>query len=408
MSRSDLVIVALGFGLLALGAVAVGGATAQDETVTVEVNLVDQEDDGIGGAELTAVWDDGSDAATTTSSGLAFLEVPEGADVEIRMDHPEYVRNKPYQIENAAVPAGEDRLQTTIRASLSGTAAITVEDSDGPVGDVTVRLREQFGDRDRLDRFRTSANGLVETPEIERGTYTVTTSASRYLDTQTTLTVDEDDVSESITIEQGFVDLTVNVTDDYFDSPQALANARIDIEGDTVSTRSDGTRTTDVAVNTRLDVTVTRDGYQSVTETVNIRESAQTLNVSIQREPELNLQSSQQRIVIGESTTVTATNAYADPAEDVTISLDGSEVGQTDSMGQLSIEIQTPGSQDITAERDGLSTSVTVEGIDPDADDDTGEIDTEEPEDDDSLGPGFGVAAALVALLAVAVAARRR
>jgi len=407
MVQSHVVAATLGVGLLFVAAVGVGGVTAQEQSqVTVEVSLVDGDGNGVGGAELTATWDGGENVATTTSSGLALLEVEEGADVQITVDHPRYVRNEPYVLSNVTVPSGGDRLQVEIPVSLSGTASIVVKDADGPVEDARVRIREDFGDRTQIQTLQTSPNGVAETKELERGQYTVTTAKPRYLNVERTITIDENRVSESITIERGFVGLTVEVTDDHFETPQPLPEATIQIEGDTLSTRDDGARTIDVPVNDRFEVTVSREGYESVTRQVTVVESDRTLEVSIQRTPELTVESSQQRIVIGESTTVTVTNAYDEPAPGVTVSLEGTELGETDSNGQFDVGIEEAGEQTISVSVDGLSSSVTVEGVDPDADDETEE--PEEPENDDSIGPGFGVAAALVAVLAVTVLARRR
>ncbi|MEF8899717.1 MAG: PGF-CTERM sorting domain-containing protein [Halovenus sp.] len=406
MSQSRVVAATLGVGVLVLAAVAVGGVAAQEQgQITVEVNLVDQNGNGVGEAELTATWEGGENVATTTSGGLALLEVEEGADVEISVDHPRYVRNQPYVLSDVTVPSEEDRLQVEIPVSLSGTASIVVKDADGPVEDVRVRVREDFGDQTRVQTLETSPNGVAETDELERGQYTVTTSIPRYFDAERTLAIDENRVSESITIERGFVDLTVEVTDDHFDPPQALPDATVEIEDDTFSTRGDGTRTVDVAVNDRFEVTVSRDGYESVTETISIAESPRTLDVSIQRTPELNIESSQERIVIGESTTVTVTNAYDEPVPGATVSLDGTELGETDSNGEFDVEISEAGERTISVSGDGVSSSVTVEGIDPDADDDEQPA---ESEGTDSIGPGFGVVATLVAVLAIALLAGRR
>lgn len=407
MLQSRVVAAMLGIGALVLAAVAVGGVAAQEqEQITVEVSLVDQNGDGVGGAELTASWGDGENEATTTSGGLALLEVKQGADVEISVDHPRYVRNQPYVLSDVTVPPEDDRVQVEVPVSLSGTASIVVKDADGPIEDVRVRVREDFGDRTRVQTLETSLNGVAETDELEHGQYTVTTSIPRYFDAERTVTIDESRVSESITIERGFVDLTVEVTDDHFDPPRPLAEATVEVEGDTLSTREDGTRTVEVAVNDRFEVTVSRDGYESATETISIAESPRTLGVSIQRTPELTVESGQQRVVIGESTTVTVTNAYDEPAPGVTVSLDGTELGETDSNGEFDVEISEAGERTISASGNGVSSSVAVEGVDPDADDD--EEQPAEPEGDDSIGPGFGVVATLVAVLVTAVLARRR
>jgi PGF-CTERM protein len=412
MNRSLLVAALVGVSTLAFAAVAIGGVAGQD-TVTVDVTLVDQDGEGVGDAELTATWDGGSDTATTTSGGAALLEVEAGADVEISVDHPVYVRNQPYEIEDASVPEGENRLPVEVDVSMSGTTTVTVTDeASQPIGDVAVRFRQQFENRsnDVVETIRTDQNGVAETAELERGEYEVWTRAEGFLDTYRDFTLSDPEAELDITISRGSVELTVNVTDDHFDPPLPVENANIQIEDDVLSTRSDGTRTTDMAVNTIYEISVTKDGYGSVTEEIKISEADATMNVSISRTPEITVDSAQDRVVVNESTTVTVTDAYGDPVEGTTVSLNDEELGETDANGQLTIQITAAGQQTIAASDGDLSDSITIEGVSPGSDETPTQTatPTEEPEDDDSLGPGFGVGTGLVALVAAALLARRR
>jgi PGF-CTERM protein len=416
MNRSFLIAALVGVSTLAFAAVAIGGVTGQD-TVTVDVRLVDQDGEGVGDAELTATWDGGSDTATTTNGGDAFLEVEAGADVEISVDHPVFVRNQPYEIEDAAVPDGESRLPVTVDVSRSGTTLVTVTDeASEPIPDVAVRFRQQFENRpnDVVETVRTNQNGVAETAELERGEYEVWTRAEGFLDMYRDFTLSDPEAELDITISRGSAELTVNVTDDHFDPPRPVENADVEIEDDVLSTRSDGTRTTDMAVNTIYEITVTKDGYGSVTEEVKINEADATVNVSISRTPEITVDSAQDRVVVNESTMVTVTDAYGDPVEGATVSLEGEQVGETDADGELTVQITAPGQQTVSASDGDLSDSITIEGVSPGSDETPTATPTqtatptEEPEDDDSLGPGFGVGTALVALVAAALLARRR
>ena len=72
-------------------------AVAQ-ETVTLTVSVTNQSGDAVGDATLNATWDGGSTERTTAGNGKAFVDVPAGTEVEITIDHPDYVRNRPVTV----------------------------------------------------------------------------------------------------------------------------------------------------------------------------------------------------------------------------------------------------------------------------------------------------------------------
>lgn len=403
---------------IALLSMLTGGAAAQE--VAVDVTVVNGSGAGVGGADINASWDGGATTATTLSGGVAVFEVPEGEDITISIDHPDYVRNRPYTIRNATVPEEESRLAVEIPVSLAGTATVTVEDSDGTVPEASVEFRDGVP----IDRVTTGSDGVAETKRIEQGEYRVILRKPGYLRKSTRLTVDGD-VSERIGIERGSATVQFNVTDDHFDPPQAVSGARIEVSDDSFTTRDTGLRSTDLEVNRQYEITISKAGYETVTDTLDIGESDQQYDVSIQRTPNLTMLSANDRVVVNESTRVTVTDEYEDPVAGATVSLNGEQVGETSDDGTADVRIPVEGEHEISATADGLDASVSVEGISPGAADDSAEESddgetteatddeeqAEEPETEESAdgdGPGFGVVVALVSLLSTALLLRRR
>jgi len=403
MVRTLISVVAVGFVVAALAPVAVGGAAAQQD-VTLTVTVLNHNDNPVQGAELTAEWDGGSVTEETRANGQALMDVPEGADVEVSVAHERYVRNRPLRVEDASTREVE------MNVWLSGTVRVNVVDADGSVADV----RLTFRDPRTVATVRTGENGVATTDRLERGEYQVTAFKPGYLENEfeidiTGTTGAPVEVRRRVEIERGTVSVQFNVTDDHFDTPRPLPNARIEIGDDSLTTRDTGLRSIDLPVNRNYDVRVSKDGYEAATERISVEESDTRVNISIRRTPELAVSAANDRVVIGESTQVTVTDAYDEPVAGATVSVDGSEVGQTGQDGTASVRISEAGEREITVTLEDLSESVTVEGVDPDAEDEATPTDT--PTDTPTPGEdgsGFGVVAALLALTALAVAARQR
>lgn len=417
------------FSLVAVGAAATGavGATtgptgdavngaaeaaSQADEVTVEILVTDQSGNPLDGAQLSATWDGGGPRnATTASNGRAFIDVPEGADVTIRTDRRFYVRNRPYVVENAS------GREVTIRMAREGQATVEVRDVDGPVDDAVVRL---FQDGQPVVNGRTDSDGTYTTDAIERDDYTLITFKEGYARNRTTLSVNGD-ARQTMEIEQDSVLVTFTVLDDHFDSPRPVQNANVTIRGIAdVTTQGNGQVTVSVPVNDEYDVEVTKPGYGSDTRTLEIDESRVTVNETIQRIPSLNVRSGVQRAVVGEEVTVTVTDEYGERVGGATVSADGDEVGETNADGTIQVPIESAGDHSVRAAIRQLSASTTVEGVEP-APDETATptptatptatataTATQTPIPTSGIGPGFGPAVGLLALLAGALLARRR
>jgi len=396
------------FAVFVASASFVGGVGAQSsDSVTLTVTVVDEAGSPLSDAALSATWDGGGPVnRTTAGNGKAFVDVTEGADVTIRVDHPRYVRNQPYVVENAS--EGD----VTIEVARAGRATVTVEGAEEPLDNAIVRM---FHDGQPVINERTAADGTFTTPEIEQGNYTLVTFKEGYLRNRTTLTVDGE-VSETMAIRQESVLVTFTVSDDHFDPPQAVTNANVTVPGVAdVTTQGTGTVSVSMPVNDAYEVTVTKPGYDSVTERLRVRESETALNATIQRTPAITLRADNDRVVVGEPVRVTVADEYGNPVPNASISRAGTTIGETDVDGVRSVPVESAGNVSISAEADGRTAEITVEGVGSGGASTATATATTSPTATDTptgtasgLGPGLGAAGALAALLVVGLLARRR
>jgi PGF-CTERM protein len=392
--RSTLLAVAV----LVLAAVGlVGIATAQSQ-VTLTITVVDGDGAAAQGVDVTASWDGGQDTQRSRANGQVLIDVPRGENVSITVDHRSYVRNRPYEIVNAT---GGDVEVPVVR---SGTATIDVVDDGDPVGQAIVRLRQ---DGKLVVNERTGDDGRFVSDAIERDTYSLTVLKSGYARNRSDLVVDGF-VDRTVAISEASTDLRVTVTDDHFDPPRAVREATVSVgEIGTVRTLSGGEASISVPVNDRYDVAVTKAGYEETETSIKVDEATEGLNVTIQRAPAVNTTALNDRVVVDESVRVTVVDEYGDPIEGATVTRDGTEIGTTDADGGISVPIPSAGEHEIGVSADGLTDTVTVEGVQPgeQGDTDTQTI-TVTPTAED--GPGFGAVAALVALLGAGLWLGRR
>jgi PGF-CTERM protein len=180
-------------------------------------------------------------------------------------------------------------------------------------------------------------------------------------------------------------------------------------------TVTEGTASLNVPVNVAYDVEVVKEGYDASTERVRVRESPTSVNATAQRTPTLSVRPANDRVLVGETTRVTVRNAYDEAAAGVTVAVDGETVGETDDRGEIEVPISSAGNRTIVAmDGDVESDPVTVEGVDTASEADPGANGSNDTGDEDGSDatddgvPGFGVVAAVLALLAAAVAGRYR
>lgn len=343
-----------------IGVPVAGLAGAQQSEVTLTVTVLTAAGDPVSDAELTVTWTDGSETGTvepkptTASNGQALVDVPEGAEVTIEVDHPGYVRNEPFTLSNAS----EGAVQVTVyqRSAVS----LSVVDEDGPVEDVRVVLRKAGS---IVEVFWTDARGEIESGDIEAGEYALTLSKPGYFREVMPLTV-RGDTSEEVTLESGSVSVEFLVLDENFDPPRPVPEATITGEDFSVSTGSDGRREVSLPVNTELTITVEKAGYDTIERTIEIHEQPMQLNLTTLKQPAVRLDVSNERVVVGETLQVTVTDQYGEPLPGATVYLDGVAVGEANSQGTLQVPIESQGEHTVSAQLDQLSSErLTVTGI---------------------------------------------
>ncbi|MFB6142957.1 MAG: PGF-CTERM sorting domain-containing protein [Halorientalis sp.] len=263
-----------------------------------------------------------------------------------------------------------------------------------------------FHDGALVANARTNRNGIFETDIIEQGSYRVVAYKEGYYRNTTTLRVNGMDAATSLTIEQGSVTLTFEVTDDHFSPPRPVEGATIQVEGvGSVQTLGDGENTLSVPVNAAYQLSITKDGYEEVTRQIRVGESARTVSATISRTPGINVELSNGQVVVGQTVQVTVTDEYGTPVSGATVTVNGEQVGQTNAEGQLTVTIDSAGDRTITASVDGLSDSATVQGVNPGGTTVSG---TQTTESSSVFGPGFTPVAAILALLLVVGGLLRR
>jgi hypothetical protein len=405
--RSGVVLLAVAIGLAAVVAVGTVGAAADDVALTVKV--VDRTGEPISGADITASYEGGSTTGRTSSNGQDFLDVPEGANVTIEIDHPAYVRNEPYVVRNAT------EREVTVEVAPRASVVVRAETEEGDAVEnafVTVRRGGSI-----VASGRTDAEGRFASGPVEQDDYRVTVRREGYFAEERVVEV----VGKSearFPLERGSVTLTFRVTDDHFDPPRPVEGGSLEIgEFATVRTLGNGETTVQVPVNAGFRVTAQKENYETVTEQVRIRESNAEIRLNVSRSPVVTLSADNDRIVAGETVGLSVRDEYGDPIEGATVRLDGDPVGETDAEGRIRVRINETGDHELVAVANGVeSTPVSVRAIrEPTPTEDPEPTPTAEPtptEDRKSTPPeavpGFGPVAAALALLAFLFVARAR
>ena len=310
--RSTLALVVAGL-LVSAGAVGTAGGQSSDQ-VTLTVTVVDSDGESLGNIDMMASWDangGGSINETTRSNGQVLIDVPAGAAVTITVEDDQYVRNEPFVVEEAAAESVE------VSVTESGTATVDVVDENGAVSNAIVQLTKSGT---TVANARTDGDGRHATGQIEQGTYTLTVWKEGYLRNRTRLTVDGE-VTREVEIEQASRLVTFSVADDHFEEPRPVGEATISVAGNTITTLSNGEATIQLPVNSNYDVEVTKDEYETVTQSVRVRESEVSQNLSIRRTDAVSLEPDQSQVVVGQSVRVTVTD------EDGAIDDDEDETG---------------------------------------------------------------------------------
>jgi hypothetical protein len=435
--------------VLLVGGVAAGDIAAdpaeetvpsqQQQPIEVEVIVEDRNGERLSDIEVVASWGDGETASdTTTSQGRVLLDVPANQRVEFTVNDTdgEFVRNhQPRRVRPTTLDG-----PVTIQMALRGQIDFTVVDTDGnPIQDARLRL-SHIDDPRTVEAAFTDADGTAVVSDIEQRTYSVAVRRAGYNITEATVELNSDSNTSTINIESHRVNVDFTVVDDHFEEPQPLEDVTIDIPklgGSPIPTDANGQTQARLPVNDNYELTVVLDGYQETTTVLSLGQEPTEIELQTQRDPSISINQLQDAIVVGQPTQVTVTNAYEEPVENARVTLNGANVGRTDPNGQIVFNITQAGNNTIEASANGLTDSTTLEGVDPNADDeddtddgtddsddgttddgasddgttDDGTGDGTETDDDsgsaDAIGPGFGLLAAAGGLLALALLARR-
>lgn len=342
-------------------AVAPVAAQSADNKVTVTVFVVTESGSPVDGADFTVSWDGGSETGTTNSNGKEFVDVPEGADATITVEHPDYVRNHPYTLSDAS----ERTVTVTVyrRASIG----VTVVDENGPVSDAQVRFLK---DGREAARDTTGTDGRVNSGVIEVGSYTVVISKPGYYTKRVEMSV-VTQTSTEISIQRGLATIEFVVVDSHFQPPRPIEGATI--RGDeigSIKTQANGIQRVSLPVNKRVTVTIEKDGYQTVTTTMLVGERDKRVEIETARTPALTVNALNDRVIAGERLYVQVTDEYGDPATNATVFVDDEAVGEPDATGVLVVPIEDAGMHEVHAEQGSVSSEpVTVEAVLPGAGD---------------------------------------
>ncbi len=385
-----------------LGSVAPVPVAAQEDVVTLTVSVQAPNGSGVSNAELNASWDGGSTTETTAGNGMAFIDVPEGADVSIEVTSDRYVRNEPFTVTDAS------EQDVTIDVYRKATVEVSVSDQSGPLADAQVIVRQRG---DVVTVGRTASDGVFETEAIEAGDYGVTVRKRGYYRNTTDLEV-TGTTTTSLQVRRGSVTLQFNVTDPHFAPPEPVGDVTLNLDSvGQFQTLASGEQDVRVPVNAELDLAASKEGYETTNETITVEEESRTVNVSISRTPSLNLTPVSNRIVAGEVVVVTVENEYEEPVQGATVLLDGNSVAETDSDGEAQVRIESVGDHTLRARAGGVSSTpsnVTALEGNGQSDTATGTDTTTATETTDGSVPGFTVTTAVLAVLAALVLFWRR
>lgn len=385
-----------------------GFVAAQDGgTVTVTVAVHDSDGDPVSNAALDAEWDGGSTTATTAGNGMAFVDVPDGAEVTVAVTHDRYVREDPYVIDDAS------EREVSVRVYRKSAIRLEVGDDDGGVSDASVLIERGGLD---VETGTTDENGVYETGVIREGDYAVTVSKPGYYTRRKEVRA-EGEITNRVAVTRGSVPVRVDVADPRTDPAAPVDDANVTLDGvGTAHTDGSGDATVEAPVNTQSTLRVTKSGYRTVSRDLSVGEEATDVSVSLSRTPSLTVSAVNERVLVGERVALSVTDAYDDPAAGVTVTLDGDPVGTTDDEGEIAVRIDDPGDHALRATDDDVtSDAVRVEAVDPDGTTPT-PTGTDAPADTATatptttatslVGPGFTPVAAVLAVLVAALLLR--
>lgn len=404
-------LVSLVLIVLLASAMLPAGVAATQEQVTLTVSVISQGGAQLGGVTITAAWDGGETTATTASNGKAFVDVPRGADVDITISSERFVLNFPVTVEDATAR------ELLIEVARKGSAEISATSASGPVRSASVELAQNGR---TVASGRTNADGTFTTGIIEQGRYTLQVEKPTFYTNRTNITVLSEGSSHEVPMRTGNVRIEVRVVDDHFDEPRPVDNVTVEFGDIGTARTTGGAAVFAVPVNTDHTVRATKPAYERARTRYSVGESSDSIRLTIQREPAVVVRPTNERVVVGESTSLTVVDAYGDIIADAEVRLDGEAVARTDDSGQARITIETAGNHTVSASAGGIdSEGTTVIGVPVDGSTPTptatltamptaSPSPSPVPTTTSVTLPGFGLLAALLGVLLAALLLARR
>lgn len=368
--------------------------------VALNIAVTDRDGNPVSGASLTAEWDDEQATAQTASNGRAFIDVAEGSNVTISVDHETYIQNNPITVRDAT------EQEVSVEIAQRGTATVTVVEDGDPIQDARVQISE---DGQPVESGSTDEQGQFVSGDIEQRSYRLRVAKDTYYVSRTDMQVGGNS-TQTVQMRPGSVTLSVQVADDRGNDSVSVENAQVSVKNiGTVRTLGGGEASLSVPVNAWVDVEVTKDGYETVSRQKRVEEQPAEVEFQINRTPGLTVNPENTRVVSGERLSLSVVNEYDEPVEGATVRLDGELLGETDSDGKAVVNVGTTGEHEIVATEGAReSPPVTVRGVADTTQ--TGQNDTtseETPSGTDDTIPGFGVTALIAAVLTLAIVAAR-
>lgn len=365
--------------------------------VALNIVVTDRDGDPVSGANLTVEWDDERATAQTASNGRAFVDVAEGSNVTISVEHGTFIQNNPLTIRDAA------EQEVSIDVAERGTATITVVRNGEPIQGANVRIRE---DGQSVASDTTDERGQFVSGDIEQGEYRLNISKEKYITKRTDLEV-TGETTQTVQLQRGSVTLSVQVTDERGGESMSVEDAQVSVGSiGAVRTLGNGEASLSVPVNTQIGVEVTKDGYETDSRQKTIKEEPVEMAFQINRTPRLTVNLENTRVVSGERLSLTVLNEYDEPVEEATVRLNGESADETDSDGTAAVFLNMSGDYELVAVKGTReSVPVTVRAVSDTTKtepNDSGTEQTATSSDTEDRIPG-GVTTLLIAALALLI-----
>jgi PGF-CTERM protein len=375
-------------------------ATAQSAD-GLRVVVTDDTGEELADATVNASWGGERESKTTTGNGTVVFDVPRGETVFLTVTHPDFASDEQRVVSDTSEPA-------RIEFRTTGTLVVTASADGQRLANARVTLTDEEANETVLTG-RTGDDGRFTSERIEQGVYNVTVSRTGYFAVEERVAV-YGRTTVNTRHQRGSIELRVRVVDPYFSPAESVAEADVRYDGyDGDTTTGNGVVRLLAPLNSRDVLVVEKAGYRTAERTISVGETRRQVTVNLSRTPTLDASLSATSVEAGESVTLTVRNAYDDPVTGATVTLDGEQVATTEN-GTAEFAVPA-GDHEVVVATAETETTLSVTGEEtPTATAQSEPTPTSTPDAPatETSGPGFGLVAALAALLLLAVGGRLR